>query len=190
MAIQLRKGENINLTKQAPTLNKIVVGLGWDARSTDGKDFDLDASCFLLTAAGKCRDDRDMVFYQKGHLSHFEGAVLHTGDNKTGAGAGDDEQIKVDLGAVDAAVKHIVFAVTSYRGQKFTSVKNAFVRIVDEATGKELCRYSLSDQFPNTGVIMARLYRHNGEWKFAAIGEPADGRTVLDLKAKMQASIG
>lgn len=183
MAVNLVKGQRISLEKEAgKAVTRVVMGLGWD---TGREQIDLDASCALL---GEDKSVLESIYFSNKRSKN--GSVQHSGDNLTGAGDGDDEQIKVDLSAVDAAVKHIVFAVTSYRGQKFTSVKNAFVRIVDEATGKELCRYSLSDQFPNTGVIMARLYRHNGEWKFAAIGEPADGRTVLDLKAKMQASIG
>ena len=176
MAIQLRKGQNINLTKEAPSLNKVLVGLGWDARSTDGKDFDLDASCFLLTAAGKCRDDRDMVFYQKGHLSHFEGAILHTGDNKTGAGAGDDEQIKVELGKLNAAVEKLVFVVSIYeavdRKQSFGMVSNAFIRLVNEETGEEVCRADLSEDFSvETSLCFAELYKHNGEWKFKIISQ-------------------
>jgi tellurium resistance protein TerZ len=183
MAVNLVKGQRISLEKEAgKAVARVIMGLGWD---TGREQIDLDASCALI---GEDKSVLEAIYFSNKRSKN--GSVQHSGDNLTGAGDGDDEQIKVDLGAVDAAVKHIVFAVTSYRGQKFTSVKNAFVRIVDEATGKELCRYSLSDQFPNTGVIMARLYRHNGEWKFAAIGEPADGRTVLDLKAKMQASIG
>lgn len=183
MAVNLVKGQRISLEKEAgKAVTRVIMGLGWD---TGREQIDLDASCALI---GEDKSVLEAIYFSNKRAKN--GSVQHSGDNLTGAGDGDDEQIKVDLGAVDAAVKHIVFAVTSYRGQKFTSVKNAFVRIVDEATGKELCRYSLSDQFPNTGVIMARLYRHNGEWKFAAIGEPADGRTVLDLKAKMQASIG
>ena len=183
MAVNLVKGQRISLEKEAgKAVARVIMGLGWD---TGREQIDLDASCALI---GEDKSVLEAIYFSNKRSKN--GSVQHSGDNLTGAGDGDDEQIKVDLSAVDAAVKHIVFAVTSYRGQKFTSVKNAFVRIVDEATDKELCRYSLSDQFPNTGVIMARLYRHNGEWKFAAIGEPADGRTVLDLKAKMQASIG
>ena len=176
MAIQLRKGENINLTKQAPTLNKIVVGLGWDARSTDGTGFDLDASCFLLNGQGKCRDDRDVVFYQPGSLNHFEGAVAHTGDNKTGAGDGDDESIKVQLDKMNAGIERLVFVVSIYeaiqRKQTFGMVNNAFIRLVNEETGEEVCRADLSEEFSvETSLNFAELYRLNGEWKFKIVSQ-------------------
>ena len=176
MAIQLRKGQNINLTKEAPSLNKVLVGLGWDARSTDGKDFDLDASCFLVTAEGKCRDDRDVVFYQPANLKHFEGAVSHTGDNKTGTGDGDDESIKVQLDKVNAAIARLVFVVSIYeapeRKQTFGMVNNAFIRLVNEETGEEVCRADLSEDFSvETSVCFAELYRHNGEWKFKIVAQ-------------------
>ena len=176
MAIQLRKGQNINLTKDAPSLVHTLVGLGWDARGTDGADFDLDASCFLLGASGKCRDDRDMVYYQPKFLAHFEGAVKHNGDNKTGAGEGDDESIKVDLSKVSAAVEKIDFVVSIYdavnRKQNFGMVNNAYIRLVNEDTGEEVCRADLSEDFSiETSVCFAELYRYNGEWKFKIVAQ-------------------
>jgi tellurium resistance protein TerD len=176
MAIQLRKGENINLTKVAPTLNMVLVGLGWDARSTDGTAFDLDASCFLLNPQGKCRDDRDVVFYQPANLNHFEGAVAHTGDNKTGAGDGDDESIKVQLDKVNAGIERLVFVVSIYeaiqRKQTFGMVNNAFIRLVNQETGEEVCRADLSEEFSvETSLNFAELYRLNGEWKFKIVSQ-------------------
>ena len=188
MAISLSKGGNVNLSKEAPGMKKIVVGLGWDARVTDGAAFDLDASAFLVKLDGKVRSDNDFCFYN--NKSVADGAVQHAGDNLTGAGDGDDEQIKVDLDKVDGKVKHIVFTVNSFRGQKFTVVENAFVRIVNQADNKELCRFNLSEKFPTTGLVMARLYRHGGEWKFAAMGEGVDGQTIKDMVGKIQALLG
>lgn len=176
MAIHLVKGQNLNLSKEDPSLTKILVGLGWDVRKSDGADFDLDASAFLLTAAGKCRDDRDMVFYQPSNLKHPDGSVTHTGDNRTGAGDGDDEAIKVDLAKVNPAIEKIVFVVSIYdavaRKQSFGMVNNAFIRLVNEETGIEICRADLSEDFSvETSLNFAELYRYNGQWKFKIVSQ-------------------
>ena len=174
MAINLAKGQKISLDKEAgKAVTKVTMGLGWD---TGRVQVDLDASCALFA------DDNSLietVFFGTPGKKNANGSVIHSGDNLTGAGDGDDEQIKVDLSKVDTRVKNIVFTVNSYRGQKFTVVENAFVRIVNQDDGKELCRFNLSEKYSTTGLIMARLYRHNGEWKFATIGEGADGQTVM-----------
>ncbi|MCI7351089.1 MAG: TerD family protein [Ruminococcus sp.] len=179
MAISLQKGQKIDLTKTNPGLTKVLVGLGWDTNKYDGgADFDLDAAVFLLGDSGKVNSDADFVFY--GNLKHVSGSVEHQGDNLTGAGDGDDEQIKVDLAAVPANVSKIDFTVTIYdaeaRRQNFGQVSNAFIRIVNEATGEELLRFDLGEDFSiETAVVVAELYRNNGEWKFNAIGSGFSG---------------
>ncbi len=179
MAISLKKGEKISLTKDNPGLSKITVGLGWDINRYDsGADFDLDASAFLLGANGKVTQGADFIFY--GQPSHPSGAVNYGGDNRTGEGEGDDEQIQVNLQAVPANIEKIDFTVTIYeaaeRRQNFGQVSNAFVRIVDDATGQELIRYDLEEDFSiETAVVVGELYRHNGEWKFNAIGSGYQG---------------
>lgn len=179
MAISLQKGQKIDLTKTNPGLTKVLVGLGWDTNKYDGgADFDLDSAAFLLGDSGKVNSDADFVFY--GNLKHASGSVVHLGDNLTGAGDGDDEQIKVDLAAVPANVSKIDFTVTIYdaeaRRQNFGQVSNAFIRIVNEATGEELLRFDLGEDFSiETAVVVAELYRNNGEWKFNAIGSGFSG---------------
>ena len=172
--ISLFKGQKVDLTKGNPGLSKILVGLGWDVKKYDGGyDFDLDAEAFLLGPDGKVPSDSDFVFY--GNLSHYSGAVQHMGDNLTGAGDGDDEQIKVDLSKVPGNIDKIAFTVTIYqheeRRQNFGQVSNAFIHIVDEANNKELVRYDLGEEFSvETAVVVGELYRSGGEWKFNAIG--------------------
>ena len=179
MAVNLKKGQKADLTKGNPGLSRIVAGLGWDVNKYDGgADFDLDAAAFLLGADGKVASDADFIYY--GNLKHSSGAVEHLGDNLTGAGDGDDEQIKVDLGAVPASIEKIDFTVTIYeadeRGQNFGQVSNAFIRIVDESTNTELMRFDLGEDFSiETSVVVGELYRHNGEWKFNAIGSGFGG---------------
>ena len=174
MAISLQKGQKIDLTKTNPGLNNILVGLGWDVNKYDGGfDFDLDASAFLIDASGKAASDQDFIFY--GNQKHASGSVESLGDNLTGAGDGDDEQIKVDLGKVPAAVDKIDFTVTIYdadkRSQNFGQVSNAYIRIIDEASGTELIRYDLSEDFSiETAIVVGELYRNGAEWKFNAIG--------------------
>lgn len=179
MAVSLTKGQKVDLTKGNPGLSKLLVGLGWDVNKYDGGSaFDLDAAAFLLTGSGKVSSDADFVFY--GNLKHASGGVEHLGDNLTGEGEGDDEQIKVNLSAVPASVEKIDFTVTIYeaeeRRQNFGQVSNAFIRVVDEATGTELIRYDLGEDFSiETAVVVGELYRHNGEWKFNAVGSGFQG---------------
>ncbi|WP_293913750.1 TerD family protein [Deinococcus sp.] len=174
MPITLAKGGNLSLSKQDPNLTKAVLGLGWDVRSTDGQDFDLDASAFLLTAAGKVRADSDFIFYNQ--MRSSDGSVEHTGDNRTGAGEGDDEQIKIDLSRVSADVQTVSFTVTIHdaeaRRQSFGQVRNAFIRLLNEQTGAEIVRFDLGEDFSTeTAVIFAEVYRNAGEWKFRAVGQ-------------------
>ena len=174
MSISLSKGQKIDLTKTNPGLTKVLIGLGWDTNKYDGgKDFDLDASAFLLNGAGKASSEKDFIFYN--NLKSANGAIEHTGDNLTGEGDGDDEQIKVNLATVPAEVDKISFCITIHeateRGQNFGQVTNAFVRIVNEDTGAELIRYDLGEDFSvETAVVVGELYRHGGEWKFNAVG--------------------
>ncbi|KVX22204.1 chemical-damaging agent resistance protein C [Burkholderia ubonensis] len=174
MALTLQKGGNLSLSKEAPGLTRILVGLGWDPRATDGTEFDLDASAFLLGANGKVRGDADFIFYNQ--LKSPDGSVEHTGDNRTGAGDGDDEVIKVDLSRVPADVDKVAFTVTIHdadaRKQNFGQVSNSFIRIVNETNGAEVVRYDLAeDASVETAMIFAELYRHNSEWKFRAVGQ-------------------
>ena len=179
MAVSLSKGQKVDLTKGNPGLSKIIVGLGWDTNKYDGgADFDLDAAAFLLAANGKVASDSDFVFY--GNLKHSSGGVEHMGDNLTGEGDGDDEQIKVNLAAVPASVDKIGFTVTIYeaesRKQNFGQVSNAYIRIVDETSNAELIRYDLGEDFSvETAVVVGELYRNNGEWQFNAIGRGFPG---------------
>ena len=179
MAVSLTKGQKVDLTKGNPGLSKLLVGLGWDVNRYDGgSDFDLDTAAFLLGGAGKVTSDADFIFY--GNLKHASGSVEHLGDNLTGEGEGDDEQIKIDLSAVPASVEKIDFTVTIYeaeeRRQNFGQVSNAFIRVVDESTGTELIRYDLGEDFSiETAVVVGEIYRNNGEWKFNAIGSGFQG---------------
>jgi tellurium resistance protein TerD len=178
MSISLSKGGNLSLSKEAPGLTKIMIGLGWDTRSTDGSAFDLDASAFLLKEGDKVRSDADFIFYNQ--LKSSDGSVEHTGDNTTGEGDGDDEAIKVDLSRVPPEVQKISVAVTIHdaetRRQNFGMVANAFIRVVNEANNGELARYDLSeDASTNTAMIFGELYRHGAEWKFRAVGQGYDG---------------
>lgn len=179
MAVCLTKGQKVDLTKNNPALKKIMVGLGWDTNRYDGgADFDLDASAFLLNEAGRVISDAHFVFYGNGQDP--SGCVVYGGDNRTGEGEGDDETITVDLAQLPANVARIAITVTIYealeRRQNFGQVSNAFVRVVDDATGAELVRYDLEEDFSiETAVVVAELYRHNGEWKFNAVGSGYQG---------------
>lgn len=179
MAINLKKGQKVDLTKTNPGLKKITVGLGWDVNRYDGGfEFDLDASAFLLGANGHVPSDADFVFYGNG--THASGAVIYGGDNRTGEGEGDDETIAVDLPAVPANIERIAFTVTIYeapeRRQNFGMVSNSYVRIIDDATGAELIRYDLGEDFSiETAIVVGELYRNNGEWKFNAVGSGYQG---------------
>ena len=190
MAINLQKGQKISLSKESGgVLSKVVMGLGWDAKKSSvgllkgmfgggakSSAIDLDASCVLFNEKNVVVDT---VYF--GQLKSRDGSIVHTGDNRTGDGDGDDEQIMVDLDKIPAIVKSLVFTVSSYTGQTFDTVENAYCRIVDNSNNTEIARYTLSAQGSHTGQIMAKLYRHNGEWKMHAIGENGTGRTIADM---------
>lgn len=193
MTISLQKGQKISLSKESGgSLSKVIMGLGWDAKqsgkkggmlgglfgggSSAGDSIDLDASCVMFDDNNKAVDT---VYF--GHLKSKDGSIVHTGDNRTGDGDGDDEQIIVDLDKVPANIKSLVFTVNSFTGQTFDSVENAYCRMVDSSTKTEVARYTLSAQGSHTAQIMAKVYRHNGEWKMHAIGENGTGRTIENL---------
>ena len=179
MPINLTKGQKVDLTKGNPGLKKLMVGLGWDVNAFDsGADFDLDAAAFMLGDNGKCPTEKEFIFY--GNLTHPSEALKHMGDNLTGEGEGDDEQIFVDLSKIPSNVSKVAFTVTiyeaEYRGQNFGQVSNSFIRIVDESTGQELIHYDLGEDFSiETAVVVGELYKYNGEWKFNAIGSGFQG---------------
>jgi len=174
MAVSLSKGGNVNLSKEAPGLVKVALGLGWDSRATDGAEFDLDAVAFLVGADGKVSSDNDFIFYN--NLKSTCGAVEHKGDNRDGEGEGDDEVIEITLAGVAEHIQRIIVAVTIHeaeaRNQNFGQVSNAFMRVVDAANNREVARYDLSeDASIETAMIFGELYRHNGDWKFKAVGQ-------------------
>ena len=179
MAITLSKGQKVSLTKGNPGLKHIVVGLGWDTNKYDGGfDFDLDSAAFLLDENGKVNADTDFVFYN--NLKHSSGAVEHLGDNLTGEGDGDGEQVKVDLSLVPQNISKIAFTVTIHealeRRQNFGQVSNSYVRVIDEDTNQELLNYELGEDFSiETAIVVCEIYRHNGEWKFNALGSGFEG---------------
>ena len=179
MSVSLSKGERVSLTKGRPSLNKILVGLGWDVNHYDGEsNFDLDASVFMIKENGKVGNDNDFIFY--GNLVHPTKSVEHTGDNRTGDGDGDDEVIKVKLNEIPSGYTSIVVTVTIYdaitRLQNFGMVNNAYIRITDEETNDEIIRYDLSEDFSTeTALVVGEIYKHNGEWKFKAIGSGYNG---------------
>ncbi len=195
MAINLQKGQKISLSKESGgALSKIVMGVGWDAKkssvgllkgmfggvSSSSSAIDLDASCVLFDEKNGVVDT---VYF--GQLKSRDGSIVHTGDNRTGDGDGDDEQILVDLDKIPENIKSLVFTVSSYTGQTFDTVENAYCRIIDSSNKNEVARYTLSSQGSHTAQIMAKLYRHNGEWKMHAIGENGTGRTIADLLPKI-----
>ena len=174
MAISLQKGGNVNLNKEAPGLKKLVVGLGWDPRATDGKEFDLDGSVFLLNATGKARSDADFIFYN--NMKSADGSVAHSGDNRSGQGDGDDETVTVDLDKVPADVDKISVCVTIHdattRNQNFGMVSKAFIRCINGDDNKEIARFDLSeDSSVETAMVFGEIYRAGAEWKFKAIGQ-------------------
>ena len=179
MAVSLLKGQKVDLTKGRPGLSKLLIGLGWDVNKySGGKDFDLDAEAFLLGSNGRVLSDKDFIFY--GELKHYSGAVLHMGDNRTGAGEGDDEIIRVNLAEIPGAIDKIAFTVTIYeaeeRLQNFGQVSNAYIRVVDEISGHELLKYNLAEEFSTeSAVVVGELFRSGIEWKFDAIGTGYDG---------------
>lgn len=190
MALTLTKGQNLSLTKTDPDMKKAMLGLGWDARSTNGDEFDLDASAILVGADGKVRSDDDFVFYNQmgdvtlpapapGKPAPFDPAkasVMYQGDNRTGDGDGDDEQVLVDFDRIPSDIERVVFTVSIYdaerRAQNFGQVRNAFIRLVNDSTGTEIVRYDLTeDYYSETSLIFAEVYRNGGEWKFRAVGQ-------------------
>jgi tellurium resistance protein TerD len=178
MSISLAKGANVSLSKEEPGLRQILIGLGWDVRTTDGADFDLDASAFLLGASGKVRGDHDFIFYNQ--LRSADGSVEHTGDNRTGVGDGDDEALKVDLTRLPPEIQRIAVAVTIHeadaRRQNFGMVQNAFIRIANTATDREIARYDLTeDCSTETALVFGEVYRHGEDWKFRAVGQGYKG---------------
>ena len=178
MAISLTKGQNVSLSKTDPSLKNVLVGLGWDTRSTDGQDFDLDTSVFMATENGKVPSDRHFIFYNQ--LVSPCGGVEHTGDNLTGDGDGDDESVIVQLDKVESNIKSLFITVTIHdaeaRRQNFGQVSNAFVRIVNNDTSEEIVRFDLSEDYSTeTAMVFGEIYRHNGEWKFRAIGQGYTG---------------
>ncbi len=178
MAVSLSKGQKVSLTKEKPGVKNFLVGLGWDVNAFDGAEFDLDASAFMLGANGKCPTDKEFIFY--GNLRHPTGSVESMGDNRTGAGDGDDEQIMIDLSKIPENIEKIAFTCTineaDERGQNFGQVNNAFIRILDQTTGEEVIRYDLSEDFSiETAIVVGELYKHNGEWQFNAIGNGFQG---------------
>jgi len=174
MSVSLSKGGNVSLTKEAPGLTAVLVGLGWDARTTSGAGFDLDASALMVGTSGKIISDAHFVFFN--NLTSPDGSVEHTGDNLTGEGEGDDEVIKVNLAGVPAEVDKVIVTVSIYdaetRSQSFGQVRNAYIRVINQADGAELTRYDLSEDASNeTAMIFGELYRNAGEWKFRAVGQ-------------------
>ena len=186
MAVSLSKGQKVDLTKTNPGLTKAVVGLGWDTNKYDGSaDFDLDASAFLLDVNGKVVKDEDFIFYN--NLESETKAVIHTGDNRTGEGEGDDEAIIIDFSKVPSHIEKIAISVTIHdaaeRHQNFGQVSNAFIRIVNESNNEEILRYDLAEDFSiETVIVIAELYRHNGEWKFNAVGSGFQGGLIALCK--------
>lgn len=196
MSVNLKKGERVDLTKSNNGLKTLIVGLGWDEAKkkfslfSRNEDIDCDASAIMITeSTGKLKGPVDVVYY--GNLSHQSGSVRHCGDNLTGAGEGDDEQIIVELERVPREYSKIVFVVTIYqaqqRKQNFGMIENAFIRIVDAESGKELCRYNLSENYDGkTAMIFGEVYRHDNEWKFGAIGEPTNDNGISEIAARFQ----
>lgn len=173
MPINLVKGQKVNLTKENSSLKNVMVGLGWDINESDESNFDLDASAFMLSSNGKCPTDGEFIFY--GNLEHDSGAVKHLGDDRTGGNDGDDEQIIVNLEEVPSSIEKVVFTATIYdaikRRQNFGQVSNAYIRLVDTDTNEEIVRYDLGEDFSiETAVVVGELYKHNGAWKFNAVG--------------------
>jgi len=174
VSVSLNKGGNVSLSKEAPGLTAVLVGLGWDIRTTTGADFDLDASAILLNADGKAVSDKHFVFFN--NLTSPDGTVEHTGDNLTGEGEGDDEAIKVNLAGMPSEVDKVVFPVSIYdaesRSQSFGQVRNAFIRVVNQEGSTEIARYDLTeDASTETAMVFGELYRNGPDWKFRAVGQ-------------------
>jgi tellurium resistance protein TerZ len=193
VSVNLTKGQRISLVKESGTqLTRVLMGLGWDAKKTKGlfgigsqeQSIDLDASCLLFD---ENKQLVDQVWFRQ--LLSKDGSIKHTGDNRTGDGDGDDEQIIVDLRNVPQSVKSLVFIVNSFTGQSFSQIENAFCRLVNGASNQEIAKYNLSCQGSHTAQLMARLYRHDGDWKLHAIGEPCNGQTFRDMLPAVTAQL-
>lgn len=195
MSVSLTKGQKVSLSKEGGALSRIFMGLGWDVAKKKGGllgglmgggggDIDLDASCLVFDTNGQMVDQ---IWFRQ--LKGMGGAIVHTGDNLTGAGEGDDEVIKVDLSRLPDSVKSLVFTVNSFRGQTFDKVENAFCRVVDDTSGTELCQFRLSESGSHTGMVMAKIYRHQNEWKIHAVGEKTSGQTFHDMMPAIQAAL-
>ncbi len=195
MSVNLQKGQKVDLTKGNAGLKRLIVGLGWDEAEKKvgffgrkkGADIDCDASALVCGAGGKLLDKDDIVYF--GNLKHKTGAITHLGDNLTGAGEGDDEQLIVELNGIPESYEKIIFVVNIYkafeRNQHFGMIKNAFIRIVDADTKQELCKYNLSENYNNmTAMIFGEVYRYKGEWKFNAIGQPTQDKGLGELAAR------
>ncbi|MEN9503935.1 MAG: hypothetical protein RI964_3220 [Pseudomonadota bacterium] len=192
MAVSLQKGGNVSLTKEAPGLTSVLVGLGWDTRVTDGTAFDLDASVFMLGESGKVLSDDSFIFYN--NKKSACGSVEHLGDNRSGEGEGDDEQVKLNLAGMPEAVKKLVFAVTIHdaeaRRQNFGQVNNAYIRLLNAADNSEIARYDLSeDASVETAMLFGEVYRHNADWKFKAVGQGFAGGLAA-MAASMGVNLG
>lgn len=193
MTVSLTKGQKVSLAKEGG-ITRIFMGLGWDVVAKKkglfgllgggGQDIDLDASCLVFDEVGTLVDQ---IWFRQ--LVGMNGAVVHTGDNRTGAGDGDDEVIRVDLSKLPGTVKSLIFTVSSFLGQTFDMVANASCRVVDEVSGKELAIFSLSESGPHTGLVLAKIYRHGGEWKIHAIGEKTNGKTFHDMMPAIKAAL-
>ena len=185
--VSLSKGGRVSLKKGEAPLTKLFIGLGWDTNKYDGEyDFDLDAAAFLLNDLGKVRNDKDFIFYNQ--LEHETGCIVHTGDNKTGEGDGDDELIKIDLSKVPEGCSKIAITVTIFeakeRMQNFGMVSNAYIHVIDQETNEEVLRYDLSEDFSTeTAIVVGEIYKHNGEWKFKAIGSGYEGGLAAFCKS-------
>ncbi|GEO80722.1 TerD family protein [Pararhodospirillum oryzae] len=194
MSVSLTKGQKISLSKEGQGLGRVFMGLGWDVARKGGLlggllgggsgDIDLDASCLVFDQSGALVDE---IWFRQ--LQGMNGAIVHTGDNRTGAGDGDDEVIRVDLAALPDTVKALVFTVNSFQGQTFDKIANASARLVDETSGQELARFVLSESGSHTGLVMVKVYRHNNEWKIHAIGEKTTGRTFHDMMPAIKAAL-
>jgi tellurium resistance protein TerZ len=193
MSVTLAKGQRISLAKDGQTLSRISMGLGWDVARRKGlfgmfggksEDIDLDASCLVFDTSDALIDQ---IWFRQ--LSGMSGTIVHTGDNLTGDGEGDDETIKVDLSRLPASTKALVFTVNSFRGQTFEKVENATCRVLDDQAGSELARFNLSESGSHTGMVMAKIYRHGAEWKIHAIGEKTHGRTFQDMMIQIRAAL-
>lgn len=184
MAVNLSKGGKVDLSKEAPSMKNVTVGLGWDPRATDGAEFDLDASIFMLNEEGKCQSEKEFIYYN--NLKSACGSVVHTGDNRTGEGDGDDESIEIALDKVPQDVQKMVFLVTIHDAEalklNFGQVSNSFIRLIDKDSGQEVAKYELGEDFSTeTALIFGELYRHNGVWKFGAVGQGFTGGLAAAL---------